>query len=69
MTEEDHIKKIDSFKELTKGWDSYDAKPIAMSAIDKAKRLNHSLCVNYGAENIFYVPTHAGGIQIEIDIA
>lgn len=50
------LARLDSFRNLEPGWDSYGAQPIDPRAIAKAQELLNSLTV---------VPTACGGVQVE----
>lgn len=57
LAESPLLARLDSFRDLAAGWDSYGAQPIDPRAIAKAQELLHSLTV---------VPTARGGVQIEM---
>ncbi|MBL4753190.1 MAG: hypothetical protein JKY52_06300 [Flavobacteriales bacterium] len=62
--------KIDSFRELERNWDSYDADPISAICIEEANRVNRFLS-GLGLWQlgipIHVFPMRDGGIQFEID--
>lgn len=66
------IKKIVNFKNLEKGWDSYNAKEITSHAVDKAidlfnKIYNYSYACDILVKDVFPYPLANGGVQIDID--
>ncbi len=58
--------ELDSFYELEKGWDSYDAEIINGKAIDLAKMIAGYIMLNYGSFPFAIFPLHFdGGISFQ----
>ena len=58
--------RIESFSELEKNWDGYNADEITISSIITAHGLLDSICTNYDLNSISVFPMRNGGIQLEI---
>ena len=58
--------ELDSFYELEKNWDSYDAEPINGKAIDLAKMIAGYIALNYNSFPLAIFPLHFdGGISFQ----
>lgn len=57
---------IDDLKELSSGWDSYEADPVALAARESAKRFLRRIAEILGAEyaNPVVGPTPEGGVAL-----
>lgn len=69
MTYEEAKAKVESFRELKRGWDSYDGLPINSKVIDYVlANLEHiiSELKEKERETVFIAPTSDGNIDIEV---
>ncbi|MHB8646742.1 MAG: hypothetical protein ACYDAR_13210 [Thermomicrobiales bacterium] len=62
--------RLDEFAMLHSGWDTYDAKPIAATAIHEARQLLAAVARQFAgqpdsAKPFFVAPLPYGGVQIE----
>jgi hypothetical protein len=70
-TVRDHLRRLDRFATLERGWDSYGAQPISVNAIEAASVLLMSLAAHlepwFGRRVKPYVvaPLASGGVQLE----
>jgi hypothetical protein len=58
------LAKLDSFRELQRGWDSYGAEPPSDAAINNARRILRVLWEYEGGSQIRLSPSVEGGVGI-----
>jgi hypothetical protein len=58
------LSKLESFRELQPGWDSYDAEPPSEKAIDNARKILHLLWSGGASSPVRIAPSVEGGVGI-----
>jgi hypothetical protein len=60
----EQLAKLESFRDLQRGWDSYDAEPPSEAAIDNASRVLQALWEQGSGTRARLVPSVEGGIDL-----
>ena len=58
------LAKLDSFRELKQGWDSYDAEPPSEAALENARSILRHLWDRGGTNQVNLAPSVEGGVGI-----
>jgi len=65
----DWAQRLKEFSQLTEGWDSYGARPISGTAIERAKAvILDAVSEQIGLPEPFVAPTSAGGVGLEWEV-
>lgn len=60
----EQLARLDSFRRLQRGWDSYEAEPPSATATDNAKRVLHALWEEETEARTRLSPSVEGGVAI-----